>query len=53
MRYEYKTESTHTLAGLRRAERLKANGWKIISSGLFLIQFERPKRLTKATKGAP
>lgn len=40
-RQQYKTISTHTLAGLKEAERLKAAGWKIISSGLFSIVFYR------------
>lgn len=44
MRFEYKTVSTHTLEGLKAAERLQRAGWKIINSGLFLIQFEREKK---------
>ncbi len=44
MKYEYKTADTSTLEGLKQAERLKAAGWKIISSGLFLIMFERVAR---------
>lgn len=40
-KFEYKTVSTHTLAGLEEAERLQAKGWKIIRTGLFLITFER------------
>lgn len=42
-RFEYRTVSTHTLAGLREAERLHAQGWRIIRTGLFLITFERAK----------
>jgi len=38
---EHREVSTHTLAGLKEAERLKAAGWKIITSGLFRIVFER------------
>ena len=41
MRFEYRTVSTHTLAGLMEAERLKAAGWSIIRVGLFLIVFEK------------
>jgi len=45
---EYRTVSTHTLKGLKEAERLKAAGWKIIRSGLFTITFERnAKRPTR------
>jgi hypothetical protein len=40
-RTEYKTVSTHTLEGLKQAEQLKANGWKIIRTGLFMIWFSR------------
>ncbi len=39
--FEYRTVSTHTLAGLHEAERLQASGWKIVRTGLFLITFER------------
>lgn len=39
--FEYKTVDTSTLKGLKQAERLKENGWKVISVGLFNIQFER------------
>jgi hypothetical protein len=38
---EYKTVDTNTLKGLKHAERLKANGWQIVRSGLFTIQFKR------------
>lgn len=41
MRTEYKTVDTSTLTGLKQAEQLHLAGWKIISSGLFLIWFER------------
>jgi hypothetical protein len=40
-RLQYRTVDTRTLQGLKTAERLKDNGWRIISTGLFLIQFER------------
>jgi hypothetical protein len=42
MRFDYKTVDTSTLEGLKEAERLhQTEGWKIIRTGLFLIQFER------------
>lgn len=41
MRYEYRNVSTHTLEGLKEAERLKAAGWKIIRAGLFMLYFQR------------
>ena len=41
-KFEYRTvHNTDTLTGLKEAERLQAQGWKIIRSGLFSIQFER------------
>jgi hypothetical protein len=53
---KYKTVDTSTLAGQKRAERLKANGWTITRSGLFLIYFEkrptirRRRRLERVSK---
>jgi hypothetical protein len=41
MKFQYATADTSTLAGLKKAEQLKELGWKIIHTGLFLIQFER------------
>lgn len=41
MKFKYRTIDTSTLKGLKLAERLHQNGWKIIRSGLFLIYFER------------
>lgn len=41
-RFEYRTVDTSTLEGLKQAEWLKEHGWKIIRTGLYLIQFERP-----------
>lgn len=38
---EYKMVDTSTLKGLRAAERLKANGWQIYRTGLFLVYFKR------------
>ena len=39
--YKYKTIDTRTIKGIKQAERLQANDWKIIRSGLFSIQFEK------------
>ena len=51
-KYEYKTVDTRSAAGLKEAERLKAEGWKIISTGFNTIQFERLKGWKhKMTKG--
>jgi len=41
MALKYKIVDTSTLRGLKQAERLHANGWKVIRTGLFLIWFER------------
>lgn len=38
---KYRTVDTRTLEGLKLAERLKANGWRIIRTGLTLIYFEK------------
>lgn len=35
----YRTVDTSTLAGVREAERLQANGWTTYRVGLFLIYF--------------
>lgn len=43
--FEYKTVNTRSEAGLKEAEKLKEQGWKIISSGTETIQFERPKKM--------
>lgn len=40
---KYKTVDTKTLKGLIEAERLKENGWKIISVGFYEIIFEKEK----------
>lgn len=37
MSTQYRTVDTSTIAGLREAERLKANGWIIQRAGLFLV----------------
>lgn len=44
MRYDYRRIETHTLEGLRAAERLHARGWKVIQSGLFSMLMESPAR---------
>ncbi len=36
---QYKTVDTSTLKGLKLAETLKAKGWTIYRTGLFLIYF--------------
>jgi len=36
---QYKTVDTSTLNGLKRAEALKEQGWKIYRTGLFLVYF--------------
>jgi len=39
---KFVTVDTSTLEGLKKAERLHTSGkWKIIRSGLYLVQFER------------
>ena len=40
-KYQYRIVDTGTLEGLRQAERLKANGWRIDRVGLFLIWFSK------------
>jgi hypothetical protein len=41
MKFEYRTVDTSTIDGIEKAERLQARGWRIIRTGLYLIQFER------------
>jgi len=43
LKTEYRTVDTHTLAGLKQAERLHRAGWKQTSVSLFTIQFSRRK----------
>lgn len=38
---EFKMADTSTLAGLKEAERLQAEGWQIYRTGLFLVYFLR------------
>jgi hypothetical protein len=40
-RTEFKTVETHTLAGLKLAERLVAEGWQQVRVGLFHTVFSR------------
>ena len=49
--FDYKTVNTRTAAGLKEAEQLKKDGWKIISSGTETIQFEKPKNKKMASGG--
>ena len=44
MKYEYKTISTRSIHGLKLAERLQKQGWRVISSSFTIIVFEREKR---------
>ncbi len=41
--FDYKRVDTSTLKGLEEAEKLKEAGWKIISSGLYSILFEKER----------
>ena len=41
MKIETVTVPTNTLAGLRKAERLHANGWKQVRVTLFSVTFSR------------
>lgn len=47
MKFEYKTIDTSTEAGLKKAERLQKQGWKILNNGFWSIQFEREKKVKK------
>ena len=40
-KFSYKTVDTRTLKGLKLAEQLKENGWKVLDIGLYHISFER------------
>jgi hypothetical protein len=40
-RFQYRRIDISTLAGLKEAERLQANGWKAISGGLFTVLMEK------------
>jgi len=39
--FKYKTVDTSTLEGLKQAERLLENGWRIIQTGLYILVFEK------------
>ena len=41
--YDYKTVDLRTEKGIKEAERLKEQGWKIVQMGFETMQFERPK----------
>lgn len=47
---EYKTVDTKTLKGLRLAERLHDQGWIMVRTGLFLIQFSNVEIVRKSRK---
>ena len=40
-KWQYRAVDTSTLKGLKQAERLHQASWKIISHGLFIIQFQK------------
>ena len=40
---KYRRVDTSTLEGLKKAERLHRNGWKMDSVGLFIILFSKRK----------
>jgi hypothetical protein len=40
---KYKTVDTSTEAGLKQAEKLKAQGWIIYRTGLFLVYMKKGK----------
>lgn len=39
---KYQTVDTRTIKGLKKAERLKRNGWTVGSVGLWVIEFYKP-----------
>jgi hypothetical protein len=45
--FEYRTISLRTVKGFNDAERLKSQGWKVISSSPDVLTFERPKIIRK------
>lgn len=42
MKTRYRMVDTSTLKGLRLAERLHQNGWRMLRVGLFMINFYKP-----------
>lgn len=49
--FEYETADLRTIQGIKKAERLKSDGWKAISHGLDTIDFERPKKRNPGPRG--
>lgn len=47
---EYRHADTSTLEGLKYAEKLKEDGWLIISQGLYTITFARLKEKYRKRK---
>lgn len=47
---QYRSVNTHTLKGLQAAERLKARGWIILRSGLFMVYFQ--KKIIQKKRGS-
>jgi len=47
--FDYKKVDTSTLEGLKEAERLKEQGWKIVQTGLHILTFERLKKGKEAS----
>ena len=39
--FKYKTIDTSTVKGIEQAEMYQRKGWKIISNGIYTIQFEK------------
>jgi len=42
-RFEYRRMDTSTVAGIAAAEKLQANGWRVIQTGLFSVLMERKR----------
>lgn len=43
MKYLYKSIPARGQGALRRAEMLRAHGWKLIRAGFYTLLFERPR----------
>lgn len=41
MKKQYKRVEIRTVKDIEKAARLKANGWRIVSSNIFAIMFEK------------
>lgn len=50
MAFKYKTVDTSTVEGLKRAERLVARGWKIISVGFWQLILEKEVKKKEVKK---